>query len=86
MDRYDHREIRCPRLGGQITFAYCRREQGELPCARIIQCWKGLLPVEEYLRDHLSGEEWERCFSKPPKDRIATIFEIVDKVKKRKGV
>lgn len=85
MNRYDHCEIRCLKLGGQITFAYCRREQGDLPCARIVQCWQGLIPVEHYLQECLSDEERQRLFSRPPKDRISTILEIADRVKKRNG-
>jgi len=84
MDRFDHLVLRCPRLGGEITFAYCRREQGALPCRMTLRCWEGLIPVEEHLRRYLSDDEWERCFNTPPKDKMATILEIADAVRKRK--
>ncbi len=84
MDRFDHLVLRCPRLGGEVTFAYCRREQGDLPCRMILRCWEGLIPVEQHLRVHLSDDEWSRAFNTPPKDKMATILEIADAVRKRK--
>ncbi|MBN2254405.1 MAG: hypothetical protein JW736_01735 [Deltaproteobacteria bacterium] len=84
MNRYDHLEIRCPRLGGEVTFRYCREENKGMPCSRAIRCWQIYFPVEEYLKERLSPEEWDRCFGQPPKDKIATIFEIVERLKKEK--
>ena len=86
MDRFDHLVLRCPRLGGEVTFAYCRREQGNLPCQRTLRCWQDLIPVEKQLRENLTDDEWDRCFNVPPKDKMTTILEIADAVKKRKGM
>ncbi|MDD5723940.1 MAG: hypothetical protein PHY29_09435 [Syntrophales bacterium] len=86
MDRFDRLVLRCPRLGGEVTFAYCRREQGTLPCQRTLRCWEGLIPVEGHLKAYLSDDEWECCFNTPPKDKMTTILEIADAVKKRKGM
>lgn len=30
---HDPKLIRCPKLGDEMTFAYCLREAGDLPCA-----------------------------------------------------
>ncbi len=81
MDRFDSLMLRCPRLGGEVTFAYCRREQGTLPCRMTISCWQGFIPAEEHLRKHLSDEEWDRCFNTQPKDRLSAILEIAGRVK-----
>jgi len=86
MEKYENLEIRCPRLGGQITFAYCMQERGDLPCQRVITCWQAYFPVEAYLKEKLTTEEWVRCFNQPPKDKISTIFEIVEAAKKRKKI
>ena len=84
MEKYDHLEIRCPRLGGEVSFAYCRKESGNLPCPRTITCWHIYFPVEEHLRSNLSPEEWTICFDKPPKDKMSSLLEIVEAAKKRK--
>ena len=86
MNRFDDLILRCPRLGGEVTFAYCRREQGNLPCQRTLRCWQDLIPVEKHLREYLTDDEWDRCFNVLPKDKMTTILEIANAVKKRKGM
>ena len=86
MNKHDNRLIRCPRLGGEVTFAYCRQENNNLPCPRALKCWQIYFPVEIYLREILTEAEWTQCFEMPPKDKITSIFEIVEKVKKTKGL
>ena len=77
-------EIRCPKLGGQVTFAYCLKEAGELPCARIINCWHPYFPVEDYIRKRLTPADWERCFNQKPKEKILTLVELIEAAKKQK--
>lgn len=83
---YDNLEIRCPRLGGEVAFAYCRKEGGDLPCRRILACWQLYFPVETYLRERLTKEDWDRCFNQPPKDKMTTLIELIEATKKRKSV
>ena len=80
-ERYDHLEIRCPRLGGEVTFKYCRVEAGQLPCMRIVACWQCCIPVVEYLREILSQEQLERFAEQKPKERIATLVELIEAAK-----
>ncbi|HEX2769846.1 MAG TPA: hypothetical protein VHN12_11265 [Geobacteraceae bacterium] len=86
IDVYDHLEIRCPRLGGQVTFAYCRVEGGELPCMRIVACWQSCLPIAEYLRDRLAPDQLERFTEQKPKERIVTLVEMIEAAKKENRV
>jgi hypothetical protein len=81
-ERYDSLEIRCPRLGGEVTFKYCRVEGGELPCMRIVACWQCCIPVAQYLREILSPEQLERFVGLKPKERIATLVELIEAAKK----
>ena len=83
MEEYNHLEIRCPRLGGEVTFSYCRQEGGSQPCPRIIICWYPYFPVEQYLRGTMSEEAWHRFISHTPKDKILTLVELVEEAKKR---
>ena len=83
MKRYDNLQIRCPKLGGEVTFAYCRVEEGKNPCRRIIGCWKDAIPIEDYLKEAFSEELWNRYLNEPPQDKISTIFEIVDSLQKK---
>lgn len=81
---YDHLEIRCPRLGGEVTFAYCKREGGDLPCPRTIVCWQPYFPVETYLRAKLTPRQWDCCFNPEPKEKIISLIELVEAAKNRK--
>lgn len=83
MEKYDHLEIRCPRLGGEVSFAYCKKEGGDLPCPRIIACWQVHIPVEAFLRKILTQKEWDLFFNRPPKDKVTTLMELIEAAKKR---
>ena len=77
--------IRCPRLGHQITFSYCRSENTGLPCFKILDCWFDQFLVEEYLRKELNPEEWKRAFERPPKTKVLSLVELIEEAKKSKG-
>jgi len=79
----DHLEIRCPKLGGEVTFAYCLVEGGDLPCSRTIVCWQQYFPVEAHLRAKLTPEQWDRCFSQTPKAKMVSLVELIEAAKKR---
>jgi hypothetical protein len=81
-ERYDSLLIRCPRLGGQVTFGYCRNEGGDLPCLRIIACWQSTLPIADFLKKTLNPEQLERFAGMGPKEKIATLVELIESVKK----
>lgn len=85
MKPYRELIIRCPRLGGEVPFSYCEREAGNLPCRQVVRCWEAGFPVEEYLRETLTPETWERFSSEVPKDRMTTLLDIAEAAKRRKG-
>jgi len=75
--------IRCPRLGHQIYFSYCRSENMGLPCFKTLDCWFQHFPVEDYLKEELKQEEWVKVFSKPPKPKLHSLIELAEQAKKR---
>lgn len=76
--------IRCPKLGGEVTFAYCEMEGGAFPCPRMVHCWSWRLPaVERYLRARLGDEECERYFEQAPKEKMASIVESMEAARNR---
>ncbi|MHC1742580.1 MAG: hypothetical protein AB9873_06055 [Syntrophobacteraceae bacterium] len=80
---FDQMEIRCPKLGGEVTFGYCRREGGRLPCQRALVCWQLYFPVEAYLKVRMNVEDWQRCFLTSAKPRIESLLECIEAAKKR---
>ena len=85
MKSYREWIMRCPRLGGEVPFSYCEREAGHLPCRQVVRCWEAGFPVEEYLRETLTPEAWERFCGQTPKDRMTTLLDIVEAARRRKG-
>jgi len=79
---HDHKLIRCPKLGDEMTFAYCRREAGHLPCARIVACWQAAFDVTAWLMENLTPEARERFTGTEPKDKMTSLLEIIEKAKR----
>lgn len=75
--------IRCPRLGHEIDFSYCRSESGDLPCRKVLDCWYPYFEVERYFRNLLTGEQWRMTFDSPPKPKVLTLLELIEQAKKR---
>ena len=78
----DEYVIRCPRLGHQIYFSYCRRENSGLPCFKTLDCWHIYFPVQEFLQQELSSDEWHNIFEKPAKPKMQSLVEILAQVQK----
>jgi hypothetical protein len=79
----DSFQIRCPRLGQQIHFSYCRQENMGLPCFKTLDCWYIHFHVVEYLRQELSASQWQETFEKPPTPKILSLAELLEKAQKK---
>jgi hypothetical protein len=84
IEAHDALIIRCPQLGGEIPFHYCRTVNEALPCRRILVCWEFRIEISKFLNEHYSFEQIERAFAPPTKTRIETILELIEKAKKTK--
>jgi len=76
--------IRCPRLGHQIYFSYCRVEDNGLPCSKTLDCWYEHFHVEEFFKNELSEKEWEKVFEKQTKPKMLSLLEMIEQAKKSK--
>ncbi len=80
----DEFKVRCPRLGHQIHFSYCRSENMGLPCFKSLDCWYAHFDIEKYLKKELTEEEWEKTFSGKVKPKMLSLLELIEQAKKRK--
>jgi len=78
----DSFQIRCPRLGQQIHFAYCRQENMGLPCFKTLDCWYMHFRVVEYLQQELSADQWQEAFEKPLKPKMLSLAELIEQAQK----
>jgi len=83
MDQYDDKTIRCPRVGGEVNFRFCRFENNMLPCRWIVGCWEMRMDMNKFMTDHYSKEEMDRIFT-PPRPKIESLLNLVEKAKKVK--
>jgi len=72
--------IRCPRIGGDVNFLFCRTENNMLPCRWIAGCWKERMEIQTFLEDHYTDDEVEQIFT-PPKSKIESLVNLVEKTK-----
>jgi len=83
MESFDDLEIRCPRLGHEVRFAYCRNEGGALPCSRIILCWEPRIPAEAFLRKQMTPEAWEQFSRQESREKVSSLIELIETARKR---
>ncbi|MFB3885059.1 MAG: hypothetical protein ACE144_07505 [Thermodesulfobacteriota bacterium] len=84
LEEQDQFIIRCPQLGGEVPFRYCRTVNEDLPCRRIILCWEFRLEIAKFLAEHYSADQIQHALSPPTQSRIETIVELIEKAKRIK--
>jgi len=81
IDQYDDKTIRCPRVGGEVNFRFCRSENNMLPCRWIIGCWRMRMDINEFMAEHYSKEQMDRIFT-PAKPKIESLVDLIEKAKR----
>jgi hypothetical protein len=82
--QHDSKLIRCPKLGDEMTFAYCLQESGKLPCARIVRCWSLSFDVESFLKEKLTAKQWDSFMNSQPGDKVTSLIELIAAAKEKK--
>ena len=83
IEQHDEKTIRCPRVGGEVNFRFCRSEHAMLPCRWIVGCWHTYMEINTFLEDHYSKEESDRIFASP-KPKIQSLVGLIEKAKEVK--
>lgn len=79
-------ERRCPRLGGPVTFQYCRTSADDgLPCWKIIDCWWEYFDVVTYLKNDLPEDIFKKIAGARPKPKMQSLLELIQQAKKTTG-
>jgi hypothetical protein len=82
IDRYDDKRCYCRKLGHFVDFGYCRQLAGGSPCRKIMDCWFETIPVQQFIGAHYGEEEIGRILAPAPQ-KVASILEIVNRIKQR---
>jgi hypothetical protein len=79
-------ERRCPRLGGPVTFDYCRlAAKNRAPCFKVFDCWWERFDVVEYFRQTLSPEAFNDLRNARPPEKAASLVDIIRQAQQRLG-
>jgi hypothetical protein len=81
LEAHDSLVIRCPQLGGEAPFRYCRTVQEGLPCRRVSACWCTLFDIDPFLRDHYAEDILRDATAPAARSRLEMILELVEKVR-----
>ena len=79
-------ERRCPRLGGDIQFSYCRScgDAGSV-CFKIMDCWWERFDVTSYLQNSLSKEDFEALKTANPPPKITNLIDLIQAAQHNTG-
>jgi len=75
LDAHDQRTLRCPRLGGETTFAYCR-QAGTPFCPSLIACWAVRLDIGQFLADHYTPEQIQAGLRLPGQTKVQRLVKL----------
>lgn len=77
----DNRESHCRMLGHEVPFSYCCQVADGLPCRLVADCWFTQFDVAAWLRENYSPEQIAQITA-PPKAKIASLLELIEKARK----
>ena len=81
---HDSLERRCPRLGGPVSFEYCRTcGEDRQPCFKVFDCWWEHFDVVGYFQSCLSREAFEQLSRKRAPDKVASLVELIRQARAR---
>lgn len=75
---------RCPRLGSEVNFGYCRccEKEGGV-CFKALDCWFETFDVVSFFRQRLSPEAFDRLSQAPPPNKIASLVDLIRQAQER---
>jgi len=86
MMKTDHLNRRCPRLGSEVGFSYCRScGREDQPCFKVLDCWWEIFDVVAYFKDRLSPEAFARLTQARPPDKMSSLLDLVRQAQARLG-
>jgi hypothetical protein len=75
--------IRCPRLGSDVGFGYCRKcGDGQSPCFKVFDCWWKTFDVVAYFKERLPEEEFEKLARSKPKPKVLSLLELIEQARR----
>jgi len=85
-ERYDALKRRCPRLGGLVTFEYCRGcGDAGFFCFKTVDCWWEYFDIVSYLREQVPADRLAPLLDPKPKPKVSSLLELIAQARERCG-
>jgi hypothetical protein len=82
LTEHDNLPKRCPMLGHEVTFSYCRHPGQDIPCRKIFDCWWETFDIRTFVTDNYT-EEIRNTMIQPPKPKMLSLLEIIEEAQRR---
>ncbi len=79
---HDKRKRRCPRLGNDVPFSYCRKPGEDIPCSKILDCWWEMFDIQTFMDENYSNDILLKI-KKPPQLKTTSLLEMIQQVEKK---
>ncbi len=80
---HDDRQRRCPRLGGPVSFLYCRTSEENQPCFKIMDCWWEAFDIAAYVEENYPEDICRKLCEARPKPKVNQLLELIEAAKRR---
>jgi hypothetical protein len=80
----EHLERRCPRLGGDVAFGYCKVcGEGETPCFKVFDCWWERFDVVAHMQACLSPQAFAALSTNRPQPKVTSLVDLIRQAQAR---
>ena len=81
---YDDLIRRCPKLGGEVSFGYCRKcgDKNEA-CHKVFDCWWERFDVVDYFRSNLTPRAFQRLAAEKPAPKIVNLVDLIQQARRQ---
>lgn len=77
-------ERRCPRLGGDVAFGYCKVcGEGKTPCFKVFDCWWERFDVVAHMQACLSPDVFEALSDSRPQPKMTSLVDLIRQAQAR---
>ncbi len=77
-------ERRCPRLGGDVAFGYCRVcGEGRTPCFKVFDCWWERFDVVAHMQTCLTPDAFAALSARRAQPKVASLVDLIRQAQAR---
>jgi hypothetical protein len=80
----EHLERRCPRLGGDVAFGYCKVcGEGETACFKVFDCWWERFDVVAHMQACLSPGAFAALTDNRHQPKVTSLVDLIRQAQER---